>query len=44
VLDSHEHCKSGSLTLSDATHIELTPEEKKSIDEPYLPRPIIGHS
>ncbi|KAG8947463.1 hypothetical protein FRC03_001028, partial [Tulasnella sp. 419] len=31
------------VDLAAGVHLKLTPEEVQYIDEPYLPRPIIGH-
>jgi len=30
--------------MVEAVNLELTDEEKKELEEPYVPRPIAGHS
>jgi hypothetical protein len=30
--------------MVEAVNLELTDEDKKTLEEPYVPRPIVGHS
>jgi len=39
-LNSEERIKE----MVEAVNLELTAEEKKELEEPYVPRPIAGHS